>query len=286
MNKFTKLALAGVALLMGGMASAANVPIDTSASTGSSLLLLLKDSTNNSYLLFNLPSTVSDLRTPSQLQSDTPSSYSQDGLNTTGPLNAPAALNGYSDPNLTAYLSSHTGDAITWTIMGGYAGNGTNNIGQKALVMTSTLDQLNAYWDDASLSGASAGMTSFIQELNNGTFTNGVSTTAGWGTGISGSQAPNSFNGINYANGAALGSAQSLYLVSISGPASPSTGASNTYKSAATYTLAFNAASGQYVLSYNGTAPPVPVPAAIWLLGSGLMGLVGIGRRRRVALAG
>ena len=29
--------------------------------------------------------------------------------------------------------------------------------------------------------------------------------------------------------------------------------------------------------------PPVPLPAAVWLLGSGLLGLIGIGRRRRSA---
>lgn len=35
--------------------------------------------------------------------------------------------------------------------------------------------------------------------------------------------------------------------------------------------------------TFGGTATPVPVPAAVWLLGSGLLGLVGIGRRKKVA---
>jgi hypothetical protein len=30
---------------------------------------------------------------------------------------------------------------------------------------------------------------------------------------------------------------------------------------------------------FNGTYSPVPVPAAVWLLGSGLLGLIGIRRR-------
>jgi hypothetical protein len=34
-------------------------------------------------------------------------------------------------------------------------------------------------------------------------------------------------------------------------------------------------------LSYSPTAPAIPVPAAVWLFGSGLLGLVGIARRRR-----
>lgn len=33
----------------------------------------------------------------------------------------------------------------------------------------------------------------------------------------------------------------------------------------------------------NFSASPVPIPAAVWLLASGLIGLVGIGRRRRAA---
>ena len=31
------------------------------------------------------------------------------------------------------------------------------------------------------------------------------------------------------------------------------------------------------------TTAPVPLPAAIWLLGSGLLGLFGIGRRKAIA---
>ncbi|MDH5648114.1 MAG: VPLPA-CTERM sorting domain-containing protein [Gammaproteobacteria bacterium] len=33
--------------------------------------------------------------------------------------------------------------------------------------------------------------------------------------------------------------------------------------------------------SFNGTLTPVPVPAAVWLFGSGLLGLVGVARRKK-----
>jgi hypothetical protein len=42
-------------------------------------------------------------------------------------------------------------------------------------------------------------------------------------------------------------------------------------------------ASGDVTFSVPGSAAPVPLPAAIWLLGSGLLGFAGIGRRRAAA---
>lgn len=50
---------------------------------------------------------------------------------------------------------------------------------------------------------------------------------------------------------------------------------------AATWTLS---ASGDLVYTVPGSGPPpVPLPAAVWLFGSGLLGLAGIGRRKSVA---
>jgi hypothetical protein len=43
----------------------------------------------------------------------------------------------------------------------------------------------------------------------------------------------------------------------------------------------FDAANG--TVTWNAAVAEVPVPAAVWLLGSGLLGLVGVGRRKKVA---
>jgi hypothetical protein len=55
-----------------------------------------------------------------------------------------------------------------------------------------------------------------------------------------------------------------------------------------TWTLSFNGAVGSATaatLSWIPTSTSVPLPAAVWLLGSGLMGLAGVGRRRKGSAA-
>jgi|GEM_PF-1326108 len=279
MKASIKFAVVGALALIGGVANAANVNVTGDAATGSSLILLLKNATDGTFFYSELAPTVNDVRSISQLHADTPQQYSVLGDNIAGPLNVPAALNGYTSANLQAYLSGNTGDAITWTIMGSKDGVDNNN-GNKAFVVTSNVDMLNtAIWENGTAgSSATAFNAVFIANTLNGsgvTFNNGVSTTNGWGDANFGQSAPVSFNGIGYENGTSLGGAQSLYLLSTTGGE-----AANVYKSQYTLTL-----SSAGLLSYDAPTSTVPVPAAIWLLGSGLMGLVGIGRRRNTAVA-
>jgi hypothetical protein len=46
---------------------------------------------------------------------------------------------------------------------------------------------------------------------------------------------------------------------------------------------AVGSSGGKYTITMSADPAPVPVPAAAWLLGSGLLGLVGIARRKEVA---
>jgi hypothetical protein len=74
-----------------------------------------------------------------------------------------------------------------------------------------------------------------------------------------------------------IGSAVALYGMTGNG----TTGQLQTYI-LGTATLATN---GDLILTGNGSGAPVPLPAAVWLFGSGLMGLVGVSRRRKAAAA-
>ena len=66
-------------------------------------------------------------------------------------------------------------------------------------------------------------------------------------------------------------SAQSLYLLATYGNGN----GANVYEGQYTLSLGKDGS-----LTVNGGTAPVPLPAAVWLFGSGLMGLLGICRRR------
>lgn len=108
------------------------------------------------------------------------------------------------------------------------------------------------------------------------------------GTTAAALNAPSSSGGWNNAaiSAGAVGSALSFY--SILGNASFSATVDGIAKRS-TQTTAYDGfwfltSGGQLTYNIVSAAAPVPLPAAVWLLGSGLLGLIGVGRRRSAAV--
>jgi hypothetical protein len=84
--------------------------------------------------------------------------------------------------------------------------------------------------------------------------------------------------GSNYSN--SVGSSLGFYNIVSTGRSSVSI---NQYKNSAGAGYWFLSNTGDLTYNIAAAAAPVPLPAAVWLLGSGLLGMAGIARRRSVA---
>lgn len=85
----------------------------------------------------------------------------------------------------------------------------------------------------------------------------------------------NSWNAVHETEGA-IGTDLGFYFVALDFDADPDTGTMSWVRElAGVWNLSTDG-----VLSYVGVGAPVPVPAAVWLLGSALIGLVGVARRK------
>jgi hypothetical protein len=190
--------------------------------------------------------------------------------------------------NLASLLALNTGtNTLVWSIQGGgqlsandyeladigaaqfvttQANNSTTQLGGRTSgsldgwnAITNTASQLNTNSHGASSVFGPAASTAGIFD------TTGVSVNpsnwylVGGATGVTGT-----------------GTAWNLY--GVTGATDPNTGASGpvTLSLLGTATLSANGVT----FGASGGGTPVPLPAAIWLLGSGLLGLAGVGRRK------
>jgi hypothetical protein len=266
------LAVAGAATAVS--ANAANVSITSpTAGTGSQLVFWVTNTANNTTFADVLTQTVGNMFTPP-------------GTGTAGVVNtyngdANFSLNIGADSNLVSFLG--TGGTYTWGITAGSTlgtGPGTSIMivtGSGAFPDLTTTSILKS-----SLPGAigGAGWAGDVTGLQNSPLDgSGFNATL---QGIIGTPASKSTTNIDYygafANqaGLALTSASTLYA--ITGQTGQTNGTSFNIGSIA---LVGTGAAMDLVFTGNGNTA-VPLPAAVWLLGSGLLGLAGVGRRRAV----
>ncbi len=282
MKTLIRLAVTGALIAGGSAAFAQNLP----SSDNADLWLFVSNGTSSTF--------AED--TGISIASLEPSSFTAGASN----LAAPKTIDLPATAALTSYLAANSGASLSWTVeaeqYSGATGTASTNeaagleVGILGTQVTTGLPFSNfsklgnwgvGFQNDMQYitSSYTAGGTTFLWA--NGTATGNV---WGFGFGTSGpgstneyGQGPNTYSiaPSSAADGTAAPAAnqEALYLL---------TGNGNAGK-AQSYLL------GEFQLN-NGILENVPtlatpIPAALWLFGSGLLGLVGVGRRRNAAAA-
>jgi hypothetical protein len=199
-----------------------------------------------------------------------------------------------ADANLAAFLATAGSDPLQWAVeAGGWTattGAGRKPIGAARYLTTSSapanitaVGQTNASGGMVAFNGDVTNLNSFgnlgatnstNEILANGPIGDGI-----WGT-ANGNINSQSWYGANIPTSGNPVNTTALTLFGITGNGSGTGGGSG-------FALAYNIGSVSLDaagdLTFTGNpASAVPLPAAIWLLGSGLLGLAGVGRRRSV----
>jgi hypothetical protein len=213
-------------------------------------------------------------------------------VDSTGANTAPALnVNVTADANLTTFLGSLTKtDTLQWAVEGGnWTGSGSTAlapIGQERIVTTSGTGNATA----VSQSSFTSKFVNFAVEVSNlnafglldptgSTHETGVKATSGdgiWGgpNGVSGDTVW--YQALDN-SGIPITASQSLYGLTGNGTKG------GVAKNSLLGTLSLDSLGN--LTSAGGSPPPVPLPAALWVFGSGLLGLFGVGRRRSTANA-
>jgi hypothetical protein len=272
MKSAIKLALFG-AVLAAGAANAQTITHTPSTAGGSDLILFAWDpaSTTNTFFTQDLGNPLDSIYSKAQVVAD--------GVITVNKtFTTPTNIAG-PDAALQSWLSANSGSlsSVVWTIMAGDNTTVNNNLGSRRGLVTSSLDLSGGNPIGTSTTFSAVNVGTFASHLStlvnqvNSTYGGGNNSTAvGFGDALNGANAPISWVSSSLANGASLGTAQTMFLAATNGNGA---GPANLYVGGMVDVLS----TGVIEVTNAGA---VPLPGAVWLFGSGLLGLIGIGRRR------
>jgi hypothetical protein len=285
-HKLVGLAVAG-ALLAGGYQGAQAQPVTpSSGGSNSTLWLFVSDASKSETFAVDTGQTVHSLL--STFTANANLKQISDSFN----VSATSAL--------TTFLTTNSGDTLNWAVeAGSFLGGVNSNTPGAQLGIASANSAAGANFASIQLSNLNGWMTPLNSDLGYVIFGNGGTTPAytlggstySWPNGTAGGQvwggAPGgSAGGSTTLYGAVPGVAQTGFLPGASQTlyAVTGNGGSGTVQSYVLGTISLATLANGAALTLTSAAP-VPLPAALWLLGGGLLGLAGVGRRRIAAAA-
>ena len=193
-----------------------------------------------------------------------------------------------SDAKLQSLFAADApGDTIVWALMGAQYTGSFNNAGTpgNATFITTSLGDSDPATSDgvqnSLLPGFATGFNKDVGTLNsnlkgaNSVIGANPATAGVWDEVQNGGNTASWYGALPTAN--TIGSSQALFQVLAASGGNNALVASSQIGSTE---LVQNGATGDLVINTGGSPPPVPLPAAVWLLGSGLLGLTGVARRK------